>query len=187
MGLTLITPPADEPVSLADAKAHLRVEDTGDDALITALIVAARREAEHRTGRALVTQTWKLTLDAFPDGKIELPRPPLASVSSIAYTDADGAPQTVDAGDYQVVIDELIGYVQPAYGKAWPSARQVPGTIAVTFVAGYGAAAAVPQTVKQWMLLQVGAMYENRAAAGDRQAYQLPFADGLLDSARVYW
>lgn len=187
MGLTLVAAPAAEPIALADAKAHLRVEHTADDALITALIVAARTEAEHRTGRALISQVWALRLDAFPTGKIELPKPPLVSVGSITYTDNAGSPQTLAGSEYQVVTDELIGYVQPAYGKSWPSARPVPGSVVVTFTAGNANAAAVPQAIKQWMLLQIGAMYEHRSAAGDRQIHVLPFADGLLDAARVYW
>ena len=82
MALIRIAAPASEPLALADAKAHCRVDHTDDDALITALIVAAREQAEHETGRALVTQTWELVHDAFPEAFV-LRKPPVASVTSI--------------------------------------------------------------------------------------------------------
>lgn len=162
MGLTLKIAPGEEPVTLAEAKLHCKAEESADDALITALIVSARQQAEHRTGRALVTQKWELTRDSFPVDSLELPNPKLVSVESVTYLDADGVRQTLANTEYQVVTDELIGRVLPAYGKSWPSCRVQPGSVAVNFTCGYGAAAAVPPSIKTWMLLAVGTWYGQR-------------------------
>lgn len=188
MGLTLITAPAEEPITLADAKVHLRVDGTEEDALITALIVAARRQAEHLTGRALVTQTWRCTLPAFPADSLDLPRSPLQSVSSLTYLDPVGASQTLPSADYQAITDEIVGRVLPAYGKSWPACRVAPGSVAVTFVAGYGAAAAVPQDIKSWMLLAIGTWYAQRETVITGTIVgELPRSawDGLLDPFRI--
>lgn len=186
MGLTLLIAPSGEPITLAEAKLHCRVDTADDDALITALIVAARNQAEDRTGRALVTQKWRLDLDGFPVDAIEIPLPPLASVESITYLDSNGTRQTLDAAEYQVVANETPGRVLPAYGKSWPGFRVAPGSVQVSFTAGYGAAAAVPQAIKQWMLLQIGHGYGVREAVsvGDPVA-AMPYVDSLLDPYRV--
>lgn len=90
----LITAPAVEPVTVAEARAHLYVGHSDDDAIIGAFIAAAREDCEHRTQRALVTQTWERTLDGFP-AAISLPMAPLASVTSVKYIDGDGNEQTL--------------------------------------------------------------------------------------------
>lgn len=188
MGLSLLTAPAEEPVSLAEAKCHLRVEHADDDVLITALIATAREQAEHRTGRALVSQQWRLTLDTWPVASIELPRPRLISVDAISHLDAAGARQTLDTAAYQVIADTLVGSVQPAYGGAWPACRETPGSIRVDFTAGYGSAADVPQAIKAWMLLALATWYAQREAliTGISVA-ELPraFWLGLLDECTV--
>lgn len=184
MGLTLLTAPAEEPLTLADAKAHLRVDVTDDDALITALITAAREQAEHRTGRALVTQQWQITLHGWPcHTVIQLPKPPLASVEEVSYLDSDGARQVIPDTDYQVITDTLLGQVLPAYGLSWPSYRDQPGSVQVNYTAGYGDAADVPQSIKAWMLLAIGAWYARREALAIGSVMELPraFWDALLD------
>ena len=185
-GLTLVTGPASEPVSLAEAKAHLRVDSADDDSLVTALIVAARQAAEAHTRRALMTQTWRLSLDRFPSapqpwwdgvregadlplggGAIELPRPPLASVTSVTvYDDADNA-TVADAASYYVDADSEPGRIVLRSGKTWPVAMRVAGGVEVLFVAGYGAAGAVPQALRQGMLMLIGDLFENREAEAD--------------------
>ena len=183
--LAQLSAPATEPLSIAEVKAHLRVDFSDDDALITALIVTARQQAEHRTGRALVSQQWRLGLEFFPDNSLELPKPKLLSVESITYLDGDGVRQTISAADYEVITDELVGRVVPAYGKTWPSSiRSRPGCVQVSYTCGYGAAADVPQSIKSWMLLAIGAWYENREALVSGQPVaELPrcFWNGLLD------
>lgn len=188
MGLTLKVAPAEEPVTLAEAKLHCKVDGSDDDALITALIGAARQQAEHRTGRALVTQQWEFTLDSFPE-RIVLPMPALVTVQSVKYLDENGTQQTLASTEYQVIIDELSGYLVPAYGKAWPSCRAQPDSVVVAYTAGYGAASAVPQSIKFWMLMAITTLYGQREAftTGNQNiANEIPrdFFAGLLDP---YW
>lgn len=186
MGLTLKTAPVAEPVTLAEAKLHCKVDVADDDTLITALIVAARQQAEHRTGRALITQQWELTLERFAD-RIPLPRPALVSVQSVKYLDGNGALQTLDNTEYQVVISELVGYIQPSYGKSWPFCRVQPDSVAVAYTCGYGDAAAVPVSIKSWIKMAVATLYSQRDAiiTGIIVA-EVPrdFFAGLLDP---YW
>jgi uncharacterized phiE125 gp8 family phage protein len=164
--VAVITAPTEEPITTAEAKLHLRVDHAADDALIASMITAARQRVENATWRALVTQTLELTLDAWPSGnKIDLPRPPLASVTSVTYTDSDGTATVWSSSLYQVITQGTPGRIVPAYGEAWPTATlRAANGIAVRYVAGYGAAAAVPALLKAAMLLLIGNWYENREA-----------------------
>lgn len=187
MALKLITAATVLAVSLIEAKAHLRVDVSDDDALITAMITTATEAAEQITGRAIMLQTWELTLDAFED-MLELTRVPVASVTSLIYTDIDGASQTYSSGAYVLSNYDDFGpaYVVPAYNTEWPATRDQINAVKVRYVAGYANAAAVPESIKSWIKLQVGAMYENREAETERQTYQLGFADRLLDRYKVW-
>jgi len=156
--------PTAEPVTLTEAKTHLRVDVTDDDVLITSLIASARQYVEQIARRALVTQTWRLSIQEFPaSGVIILPKPPLQSVTSITYTDITGTTSTVDSNTYTVDTDSEPGRVVLKYGESWPSASLAnTNPVQVTFVAGYGAPSAVPEYWKQAILLLVGHWYENR-------------------------
>lgn len=192
MALKLITAPTTYPVTLAEAKAHLRVDSTDEDTLITAMITAATETAEQITGRAIMTQTWELTLDGFPS-EFELTRVPVASVTSVKYLDMDGVQQTLSNALYLVRTADDFGFakVAPAYNTEWPLAQDSFDSVAVRFVAGYANAAAVPESIKAWVKLTVSAMYENREA----EAYssravsttvKMSFVDGLLDRYKVW-
>jgi len=183
MAAIQILAPSEEPITLAEAKLNQRVEHSVDDSLITGLIVAARRQAEHRTGRQLVSAKWRLLLDAWPEnGVIEPPHPPLISVETVKYTDADGVLQTLAGSAYQVDAASRNGRIVPAYGSAWPSARASLNAIQIEYTAGYGAAAAVPEDIKRWMHLALGVWYDNRSALVNGTVTELPaeFAAGLL-------
>jgi uncharacterized phiE125 gp8 family phage protein len=183
----VLTPPATEPLSLAEAKLHLRVDGTDEDALITALIVAARESAEHELGRALITQTLRLTLDAFPaEGGIELLRPPVPSITQLQYVDTAGATQTLLNTAYSLDAVSQPSWLLPAYGTTWPATRAQANAVWVDYVAGYGLAAAVPQAIKQWLLLAVGDMYANRERSGEKAAVPHGFVAGLLDPYRIW-
>lgn len=183
---TLITAPTTEPVTLTEAKAHLYVTHADDDTLIGAYIAAAREDAEHRLGRLLITQTWELSLGAFPS-VIVMPVP-IASVVSVKYTDPDGAEQTLAAASYQADTVASPGAIAPAYGYSWPATREQYNAVKVRYTAGYATAADVPATIKAWILLRVGGLYENREAFVVGTIFQAPrdFADGLLDRYKVY-
>lgn len=165
MALTLTTVPGEEPITLAEAKSHLRVTTDDDNALLEALISAARQLVETHTNRALITQTWQWRLDTFPSWGLRIPHAPLVSVSSIQYVDGDGATQTLATTEYTVDAKSDPGRITPAYGKSWPNTRWQMNAVIITFVAGYGNAAAVPYQIKQAMLLVLGELYERREAA----------------------
>lgn len=180
--------PAAEPVLLQEALLHLR--ETGDgganDAYIEGLIVVARQACEERLQRTLITSTWRLTMDAFPE-EIQLLRPPIISVQSVQYVDVDGATQTLDTAEYRVDLADAPGRITPAYGLRWPVARDVIGAVQVNYTAGYGAAgSAVPRAIRQWLLLAVGDMYSHRNLSSDKPVVQHNFADALLDPYRVW-
>lgn len=187
MALKLITPATELAVSLAEAKAHLKVDIADDDTLITAFIIAATELAEQATGRAIMPQTWELTLDAFPDA-FELTRVPAVSITSLKYFDTSGTQQTLGSALYTLDNTDDFGsaFVVPVYSGVWPDTRAQINAVALRYVAGYAAAANVPDSIKAWIKLQVGAMYENREAEGAVQTYALGFADRLLDRYKVH-
>ena len=162
--LTLVTAPAVEPITLNEAKSHLRVDFADDDSYITALIVAARMIAEERTGRALITQTWDYVLDDFPiKDFISLRKPKLQSVTSVKYIDSDSAEQTVLTSEYLVDADSSPGRIVLKFAKIWPVATLQPASaVRIRMVVGYGLAIDVPQPLKQAILFLVAHWYENR-------------------------
>lgn len=179
MRLILVTAPTVEPVTLAQARQHLRLDATGspavhpDDDLVTALIAAARTRIENETGRALVSQKWRLLLESFTvDDKgrqrIELPKPPALEVTSVVYVDADGVEQawgTESPNESWRLIGGDGGLLVPFYGVSWPATRAQEDAVRIEFLAGYGAAADdVPAALRQALLLDVAHLYENRAA-----------------------
>lgn len=156
----IVTQPATEPVSLADAKAHLALTHSADDALVTSLIKAARRHVENTTGARLITQTWAVALDSFPSGPIQLAGWPLQSVTSIAYTDENGDAQTMDSADYVVDTYRRPGWISPV--DSWPSTLDTYNAVVVTFVVGYGDADDVPDDLIAAIKMIVAGLYANR-------------------------
>ena len=186
MGLKVITPATVEPVSVALAKLHARVEIDDDDALIESYITAARERAEHETERALAPATFCLYLDEFPPVGIKIPRPPVNAIQSVQYVDGAGDLQTIDSADYSLDDAQEPAWVLPAYGYTWPSTLDVANAVRVTFTAGY-TADACPAQVKSYILAVVAAMYAQREilAQADRVPKSVQFLDGLLDRSRV--
>jgi uncharacterized phiE125 gp8 family phage protein len=164
MRLELLTAPATEPVTLAEVKTRLRIDDATDDAGVTRLIAAATGYAQNITRRAFVTQKWALILDAFPCGSISLPLPPLVSVEEISYIDADGVTQVLAPGDYLVDPAGMIGMIHLAYQKQWPTTRAQPMAVRVEFTAGYGDADDVPSDLVSALLLLIAHWDQNREA-----------------------
>lgn len=169
-----------EIVTLEEAKDHLRVDSTAEDELIEALIRAARMAIEERTSRATVTQTWVMTLDAFPDeAEIRLPRPPLASVSSVQYVDANGDTQTFSPSNYSVVTRSLPGAIRLVYNATWPTTRAQPNAVTITYVAGT-AASAVPAPMVHAAKLIVGDLFRSRESVMLEQPSTNPTVEMLL-------
>lgn len=193
MALTLITAPSVEPVTTAEAKAQVRVDINDDDTLIAAQIVAARIKAEGFLRRALVTQTWELVMDAFPgDRALEIPLPPLQSVTSIKYTDSNGNESTFSSGDYIVDTDSSPGRVVLKLDASWPGdTLQAANGVRVRFVAGYGNAGSdVPQHMRQAILLMIGHWYENReetVATGNIRTIPLGAESLLWQDRETRW
>lgn len=187
MALRRITAPTTLAVTLADVVAQVKLNVGDDDALITSMLWSAMFLAEKETGRALMTQTWELTLDAFPDA-IELTRVPVQSIASFTYVDKNGATQNLTGSTY--VLDTADGYgtayLVPAYATSWPTTRDQINAVKLQYVAGYADAASVPEPIKQWMRAMVAAMYKDREAYSDAKSYKLEYLDGLLDEFRIY-
>lgn len=186
MSLRLITAPTTYPITLEEAKLHCRIDTAADDALVTALIAAATDVCEQKIGRAIMPQTWEVTLDAFPD-YIQLTRVPVTSITSLKYYDLDGVQQTLSGAAYSLAQDDFgFARVDPVYGTTWPTAQDRLDTVAVRYLAGYANAAAVPEGIKQWIKLMVSTMYENRETEAQYATHTLAFADGLLDRYKVW-
>lgn len=155
--------PAATPISLAEAKAHLRVTSSSDDTLITALVQSATDHLDGWSGilgRALVTQSWRIDFDWFSSRRIRIPLVPVQSITSLAYWDTANADQTFNSGNYALYRDDQGSFVDLGQGFSWPSVYRRSDAIRLTFVAGYGNAASVPYPIKQALLLMVQEMYQ---------------------------
>lgn len=184
MALKQTIAPSIEPVTLTEAKLHLRVDTTTEDTLITTLISTARQYCEGYQRRAYITQTWELWLDSFPaDDRIDMPLPPLQSITSIKYYDIADVEHTMPAADYFADVKSQPGRVSLVYNKTWPAEALRPANgVCITFMVGYGlTAASVPEKAKQSILLLVAHYFENRESVSAGQLYEAPQAvDALL-------
>lgn len=159
---SVVTPPASEPINLAQAKKQLEIpiSDTAHDDQIDLLIQAAREQWEHDTDSACITQTLRVYTDSFDNDYLYLPTRPIQSITSIKYYDSTNTLQTMPATDYN--FDKSSRYIRLAYLKLWPMTLARWDAIEITYVAGYGTAVNVPAVAKQAMLMLVGKYFENR-------------------------
>lgn len=197
--LKVTTEPSTEPVTTAEAKLHCKVDIDDDDAEIAIQIAAARRRCESKVKRAFVTTGLRFTLDSFPQYApssrlnqsipsalpITLPRPPLISVTSITYVDTAGDTQTLSSSLYRVLEGEP-GRIVPIYGTSWPSTRTQHDAVTVNYSAGYGAASAVPSTIKLAILMLVAYWYVNREAGSIENMTELPLSVRSLLNAEAW-
>jgi uncharacterized phiE125 gp8 family phage protein len=163
MALVLTSGPAAEPVTVAEAKAHLRVDGTDEDTLIASLILTSRLHVEAALGLALITQSWRLLLDRWPPQKdLELPLRPLQSIDAVRVLPAAGAALVIAPTNY--VADTA--NVPPRLvrtGVIWPQPGKAANGIEIDLTAGYGDDASdVPAPVRQSLLLLVAHWYERR-------------------------
>lgn len=187
MALKLHTAPTDPVITVAEAKLHLRVDGSDEDTLIEALIDAATLDAEHIMGRALMPQKWQLTLDAFEDS-MDLQRAPVTAVDSVKYVaETDGVLTTLDPSGYQFASgSDYSARVLLAYGQTWPATREQAEAVQIVFSCGYADAASVPEPIKAWIKLRIGALYAFRESVGSSDTRSLGFADSLLDRYRTW-
>jgi len=158
--------PAVEPVSVSEAKAHLRVDTDADDTYIGTLITVAREYCEERLDATFIESTWVAKYDVFPLWELLLPRPPMVDSNvSITYRDEGGNDQTITSGggDFRIDAASVPGRVYPNYEEVWPAVRGDENSVTVTYKAGYGTTAAdVPAITKHGILLLCGVWYAAR-------------------------
>lgn len=191
----VITQPTSEPVSLAEAREHLRLDTDGDspdanpdDAIVTALITAARQWCETHTGRTLSPTVYEAALDAWPcERAIVLPMAvPLIEVSSLSYYNQSGIDTIY--GLWYASPYAVVGQVTPSYTtQQWPTAQAREDAIRIRYSAGYGGSLAMPGPIRQALLLLVGHLYENREDSTEVALSRIPLGiESLLQPYRIF-
>ena len=164
---TITSAPTVEPVTVEELKLFGRIDGSDEDALLASLISAVRMQAEEYTGRAFITQTIRMVLDYWPRENIELPRPPLQSITAISIVGEDGSVVAYDSSKYFVVAEKIPGEIVIKNGNVFPlnTARYSAG-IRIDYKAGYGdAATAVPEPIKSAIKMWTMDIYESRGKA----------------------
>lgn len=174
--------PATEPITIAELKLFARIDTTAEDTFLTGLIKACRETCELYLGRALITQSITFVMDMWEGNRMDLPSPPLLSVTGIYTTDEDGTDTTYSSDNYYVIPESIPGQIALKQGKIPPSNidRDVAG-YKIIYVAGYGAASAVPQALKEALKMWCTVSYEERAVTPEPP----PEARMLLDLFRI--
>lgn len=185
-----VTEPVVEPVSVAEAKAHLRVdaEFTDDDLYIQSLISAARIHVENVSDRTLIRSQWQVKLDVFPSWDIELPRPPiLPDAVSVTYVPSGGPYSPVLFTDFRTDRDSTPAVIRPQWNGTWPTSRGAENDVTITYWAGYGdSGQKVPPPARHCILLLCGHWYATREAVVQGGMNPVPMAVEVLLGA-VNW
>jgi len=155
--------PAEEPVTVAAAKAHLRIDGSAEDVLIASLILTSRLHVEAAMGLALITQEWRLTFDRWPEaGEVRFPLRPIQSITSVSVAGDDGVPVLVSDADYTLDGQALRPRLIPRNGS-WLQPKTRANGIEIQFTAGIGDEAEdIPQPIRHAILLLVAHWYEHR-------------------------
>lgn len=165
-GLELVTPPAVEPLALAEVKDMLKIEHEDEDALLDRLIRVARQNCEQVTSRAMIAQAWRLTLDHWPGRIVALPNAPLIAVTGVVTIGADDGEAAVPGGLYVVDTATAPGRLIRRTSAAWPVPGRSYNGIRIDYQAGYGPSwNDVPEPLRQGMLHLVAHLYEGRDGA----------------------
>lgn len=179
------TPPTAEPVTTAELREFLRLTDSSQDDLLAGLITAARASLEVYLRRTLISTTYQLYFDRFPE-VIRLARAPFQSVVSITYADAGGVAQTLATSSYTAELDSLTGRIAPAYGTSWPSTRPQPNAVCVEYKAGYGdLAASVPKALAIAIKMLAADLYEHPEANGEARLEESRSLKFLLQAYQI--
>lgn len=193
-GLTRTTAPASPIITLEDARLQCRVDTWGsppqnpEDALLLAYIQGATDELDGIDGwlnRALVTQTWQLTMAYFPRRPIKLPLPPLQSVVSVEYVASDDSVVTLDPSEYRVITDTDPGSIVSV--TSWPAHKMQTDAVRISYVAGYGDPDDVPEIIRNYIRARVAHLYNFRELAIMRvgTVQETPFMRNNLESIRM--
>jgi len=171
MSLILTAAPAVEPVTLAEAKAHLRIDGTDEDTLIGSLILTSRLHVEAAMGLALITQSWSWYFDAWPPGTaVGLPLRPVESVAAVRLYDEAGAATMLDPANWFLDGAGLHPRLVRHGALPWPAPGRVANGIEIAFTAGYGSAASdVPAPLRQALLILIAHWHEHRAPLEEGQ------------------
>jgi uncharacterized phiE125 gp8 family phage protein len=184
----IVTPPASEPVTLSEAKAQLSVTSSAHDTRITSLITTARRQVERYLKRALITQTWKVYYNCF-HAVMELPYPPLQSVTHVKYYDDSGTLQTLSSDLYWEDLASEPGKIVRKYDAVYPELLAGrPNAVEIQYVAGYGDAEDVPEDIRHAILMLVTDYFDNRGeVVVGSIAQRIPgFIKDLVHDYRMY-
>lgn len=192
----LLVEPVREPLDLDFVKLQRRFPSDELDTLFELWIRSARQHFESATGRQLMTATWAYSLDAFPAARgLELPHPPLQSVTSVEYDDGSGVMQALDPASYAVDAPSGLhpprGTITLASGASWPTtAYQASKAVRITYIAGYGDDPLdVPDLIRQGLFLLVGHYHKFAEAVTNdpNNVVELPIGvDALLKDSK-YW
>lgn len=181
-----LTEPALEPVTVDEMRTHLRLNGSEEDTSLLGFLKAARSHIEQSTRRALISQTWRLYLDTWPEGRIvRLPVSPVLSVDQITVYDLDGNASQLSADAWLLDRSTQPERIKIKLGAGLPASQLMAAEI--DFTAGYGAAATdIPEEFRQAVRLLAGHWFENREAGTDLAIASLPQGlDRLLSTARI--
>lgn len=164
MSSILVSPPAAEPVTLAEAKAHLRVAHADEDSLISTLIASARRHVEARTGLLLIQQNWTCYADDWPeDGVMALPLAPLIAVDEVAVFGDDDVKAVIDPAHYYVDLASRPPRLLQRGSRVWARPGRIGNGIAISVTAGFGPSSdAVPAPLREAILQLIAHWFEHR-------------------------
>ena len=189
---TLKTAPTTYALTAAEVETHLYIiDDTSYEDYLDTLIAAATAWTEEYLQRKLITQTWYVYCDGFPAGPLTLPFGDLQSVTAIKYTDVDDTEDTLSSANYYVDTDSTPGRVVLKDGEVWPSVTLRPmNPVEVEFVTGFGAATAVPDSIKHAMKMLIGHWFEHRESVvitNMINVHNMPFAVTALLYPHRMW
>lgn len=196
-----------ELLTVADVEGQINFDLTDNSDHILDLIAAVREKGESIMRRALKPTTKTLTFDCFPSGRgvIEIPDPPLRSITSVKYYDGNGVEETLSSTLYRVIINNQNpnqpSYILPAYGEVWPTTRDDVAVVNLSYICGYGTIEVstnvfdtidLPKSIKQWMLINIANLFENPETVIVGNANKLAavdissIADSLISNFRVH-
>ena len=181
MTIKIITPPTHEPITLLEAREHLRVEDLQENAVVHSAVKDAREFVEGEIRQFIMTQIVAVHLDCFVEGETRLGVTPIQSINKVEYIDAEGTWQTLDTSEYRPNPLTLGGSISP--GTTWPTTQTTPNAIKVTVTAGYGdTPESVPNRLRRAVKLMTQHFFDVREAAAYGVAVnRIPFSvDALL-------